>query len=146
MRITNSKGKKEEISSFFHSKKDENEFRKYYTLFSFMLGVLFFLISFIIFIVVQWLLLAFILVFIVGIVMYILKEKYLPLTVTVVMNRKLEEGEKLKISPKYDLEVSSKKKNKQLHNYLKTKKNIWGSIKGIFTKKKNKEGSYIEIE
>ncbi len=145
MKIINKKGKKEHVSTFFHSKETENEFRKYYILFTFLVGFFFFLTSLLIFTIVGDLIISLILIVVSGIVLYLLKDKYIVSIVDSVMQyTKSRHGEKSENTSKYSkkLEPSS---NKKVNHKKSTPKSLT-KIKEKLFKKKESEESYIEIK
>lgn len=144
MKIMNNKGKKEHVSTFFHSKDTENEFKKYFMFFSFLLGFLFFLTALIIFTIIDDVLIALPLVVILGIILYILKDRYITSIVTTVMSyAKSRHGEKNEKTSKYQSLTPTKK---NISHKKRNPNSFTNKVKEKFFKQKESEQSYIEIK
>lgn len=146
MKIINNKGVRKNISSFFHSKSSENEYKKYYISIMIVLGVVFFLFSLLVFLLIENVITAILVILIGGIFIYLLKDKYSQLIINKIINKRnqIKKNKELKSKYKYSqLEHSKVKKNK----FSKHMKKIKDSIKSRVSKKSNAdEDSYIEIK
>lgn len=145
MKIINKKGKKEFISTFFHSKETENEFRRYYIIFTLLVGFFFFLTALLIFTIVNDILISLFLISIAGIILYLLKDKYIVSVVDKVMEfSKSRHGEKSENTTTYSKKITPTT-NKKISHTKKSPKSL-SKLKDKLFKKKESDDSYIEIE
>ncbi|MCH8519358.1 MAG: hypothetical protein LAT82_01245 [Nanoarchaeota archaeon] len=154
MKITDSKGNKKDISSFFHSKHKENLFKKIFYIIYFILLFITIMISLNLIFSPLNILISVPLITILFILLYIFKSEYLSNIVFKLMKRKedYEIDKKLIKSRKYK-NINSKKNKKLFKNTpFNSKKTIFNS-KFNFKNKSNKSykigddsSSYIEIK
>lgn len=145
MKITNDKGIKTNISSFFHTKSTENEYKKLYISLIILLGFIFFVYSLLIFLLIERLIISILLILIGGIFAYLLKDKYSQLIIRKIINKKesIKKNKELKSKYKYSqLNYSNTKKKKKISKYLNKKK----LDLNFFKKSDNNNDSYIEIK
>lgn len=147
MKIINNKGVKKNVSSFFHSKLTENEYKKHYLIFMIFLGIIYFIFSLLMFLLIETLLVAVLIIVTGGVIVYLLKDKYSQIIINTVIHKKAANLKKKEMRSKYKyshLETSNSKKKNKVLNAIKNKKN---NIKSKISKKKsNDDDSYIEIK
>lgn len=145
MKIINKKGKKEFTSTFFHSKKSEKEFKRYYHFFTFLLGFLFFITVLIIFTVLKNFIASMIVILVLGFVLYKFKDEYISALVEKVINYSNSNySKKDEVTTKYMASKRDPTKKKAIDK-LTSKKSL---ISKVFSKKEKKlsDDSYIEIK
>lgn len=145
MKIIDLKGNLKNISSHFHSKEEENQFKKYYIALIISLGVLFFILSVFIFMLISDIIISILAIIILAILFVLLKNKYSFNFVMWVMKKKdsIEEQKKIKKNYKYSqLEFNSTKKSK----FKRFVENTSYKIKSKVNSKKGEEDKYIEIK
>ena len=157
MKITDSKGNKKDISSFFYSKSKEILFKRIYYLFSILLFFLIFVISILLFSLVPYIIISFILVLTLVAFCILFIQEYLANVVFYIMKLKEDRETDLRVQKnrKYKDIQSSKHKHSIFNNSkFIPKRNLFKSFnfnnngnKSIKKKSKSysNEEKYIEI-